>query len=68
MPTCTARLRGLRMEAGLSQNKLARIADLDRTTISNAERGSEVSDLTVAKLAQGLSEASGRAITEGDFT
>lgn len=56
------RVKQLRMQAGLSQNKLARRADLDRSTISNAERGKEVSDLTVRKLEIAFSEVLGRSI------
>jgi DNA-binding XRE family transcriptional regulator len=62
MPKCNGELRKLRLEAGLSQNKLARTADLDRTTISSAERGDEVTDLTLSKLATALSKALGTSI------
>jgi transcriptional regulator with XRE-family HTH domain len=62
MPQCNGDLRKLRLEAGLSQNKLARAADLDRATISSAERGGEVTDLTLSKLAAALSKALGTAV------
>lgn len=45
----------MRLQAKLSQNGLARKADLDRTTVSNAERGLEISELTLSKLASALS-------------
>lgn len=57
------RLKTLRMEAKLSQNQLARKADLDRSTISSAENGKNVSEITVAKLAAALSSVLGRDIT-----
>jgi DNA-binding XRE family transcriptional regulator len=62
MPQCNGELKKLRLEAGLSQNKLARAADLDRTTISSAERGEEVTDLTLSKLATALSRVLGKEI------
>ena len=57
MPRCNGELKKLRLEAGLSQNKLASRSDLDRATISSAERGGEVTDLTLSKLASALSKA-----------
>lgn len=62
MPACTARLRDLRLEAGLSQSKLAQAADLDRTTVSHAEQGLDVSDLTVSKIVKALSVKLGRKV------
>ncbi|WP_319229681.1 helix-turn-helix transcriptional regulator [Draconibacterium orientale] len=48
-------LRDLRIDAGLSQEKLAEIADLDRTYISLLERGLRQPSLsTVFALAQAL--------------
>ena len=64
MPVCSGQLKKLRLEAGLSQNKLARAADLDRTTVSSAERGAEVTDLTVSKLSSALAERLRRPVTE----
>lgn len=55
MPACKANLRELRLQAGLSQSKLAQAADLDRTTVSHAEQGLEVSDLTISKIVKALS-------------
>ena len=56
MPQCNnGQLKTMRLQAKLSQNGLARKADLDRTTVSNAERGLEISELTVSKLAGALS-------------
>lgn len=49
------KLKSLRLKAGLSQSKFARIADLDRGTVEKAESGKSVSELTVAKLAKALS-------------
>ena len=55
MPKCNGQLKTMRLQAKLSQNGLARKADLDRTTVSNAERGVEISELTMSKLASALS-------------
>ena len=62
MPACSARLKDLRIEAGLSQSRLARAADVDRGTVVNAEAGKRISDLSAAKLAKALSSGIGRKI------
>jgi transcriptional regulator with XRE-family HTH domain len=56
-------IKDLRMKAGLSQNKLARLADLDRTTVSNAENGASVSELSLSKLSAALSSKLGREVS-----
>lgn len=61
MPYCIANLKSLRLATGHSQNQFARVADLDRATVSAAENGREVTDLTVVKYAKALTELSGRA-------
>lgn len=49
------RVRQLRKEAGLSQEKLAELTDVHRTYISGLERGRQnISLLTMHKLAQVL--------------
>lgn len=49
------RIRRLREEAGLSQEKLAEETDVHRTYISGVERGRQnISLLTMKKLAQAL--------------
>ena len=63
MPECNGEVRRLRMAAGLSQNKAASRADLDRTTYRKAELGEPVSELTVEKIATGFSEVSGKTVT-----
>lgn len=68
MATCTDKLKQLRLEAKLSQNKLARKADLDRTTVSNAESGKDVSEITLSKLASALTDALGRKIEASSFS
>lgn len=58
------RLHSLRLEAGLSQNRLARFADLDRKTVSDVENGrNSPQEVTFAKLAKALSQALGREIS-----
>jgi transcriptional regulator with XRE-family HTH domain len=49
------RVRKLRLQAGLSQEKLAELADLDRTYISGIERGvRNVSLLNIVEIARAL--------------
>lgn len=49
------RLRALRLERGLSQEKLGQLAGLDRTYVSSAEAGRRnVSLKTIYKLADAL--------------
>jgi transcriptional regulator with XRE-family HTH domain len=62
MPRCTEQLRVLRLKAGFSQNRLAREAELDRATVSNAERGKEIQELSLAKILQVLGRKLGREI------
>tara|TARA_R110000787_G_scaffold61402_2_gene139142 strand:+ start:299 stop:532 length:234 start_codon:yes stop_codon:yes gene_type:complete len=49
------KLKALRLQAGLSRSRFARLADLDRSTVEKAENGKGVSELTVAKLTKALS-------------
>ena len=64
MPQCNGQLKTMRLQAKLSQNGLARKADLDRTTVSNAERGLEISELTLSKLTSALSTELGQEIPQ----
>jgi len=58
------KLLKLRLEAGLSQSKLARAADLDRKTVSDVENGRNTpQDVTFAKLAKALTKILDREIT-----
>lgn len=52
-----SKVKKLRLEAGLSQNHLARLSGLDRATVAKAERGDNVSELTLHKVASALSKA-----------
>ena len=67
MPQCNGHLKALRLEARLSQNALSRKADLDRSTISSAENGGEVSELTFEKLRGTLASELGRKIQDSDL-
>ena len=50
-----ARVKKLRLEKGLSQEKFAQICELDRTYISGVERGiRNISLLNIAKLSEAL--------------
>jgi len=68
MPQCNGQLKTMRLQAKLSQNGLARKAELDRTTVSNAERGLEISELTLSKLTSALSTELGQDITADRLT
>jgi transcriptional regulator with XRE-family HTH domain len=50
-----ARIRELRKEGGLSQEKLAELAELHRTYVSGVERGERNASLTsIARIANAL--------------
>jgi len=67
MPKCNGHIKAMRLEARLSQNALSRKADLDRSTISSAENGGEISELTLEKLRGTLSSELGREIQDSDI-
>ncbi|WP_417676465.1 helix-turn-helix transcriptional regulator [Roseibium sp.] len=62
MPRANKQLRNLRLQAGLSQNQLARRAGLVRTTISKAESGSDVKLRTISEIISALSDLLGREV------
>ncbi len=62
MPSCNANLKTFRLRAGLSLNKLAALASLDRATVTNAEKGKDVTELTISKLSDALSKALGTSV------
>lgn len=66
MPCCTSNLRDLRVKAGFSVNRLAREAGLDRATVSKAEKGTSVQDVTLAKMLRPLGRELGRELTFAD--
>lgn len=61
------RIKSLRLEAKLSVNQFARLADLDRATVSKAEKGCAVSELTLHKIAGALAGQLGRKLTADDL-
>lgn len=61
------RIKALRLEAKLSQNHLARLADLDRATVSKAEKGGAVSELTLHKMAAALSQQLGQPLNPDEL-
>lgn len=65
----TSIVKKLRLEARLSQNQLARLADLDRATVSEVEKGSKTpQELTLSKLAGAFTQKLGKEITIEDLT
>lgn len=68
MPECNGEIKKIRLAAGLSQNKAAGRADLDRSTYRKAELGEPVSELTVEKIATCFSDITGRPVTAAQLT
>ena len=62
-----SKIKSLRLEAKLSLNQFARLADLDRATISKAEKGGIVSELTLHKIAAALSQELDRSLDANDL-
>jgi len=63
-----AHLKAIRKEENLSQEKLALIADLDRTYISGIERGlRNISLINIFKLAEALEIPPSKLFQFGDF-
>lgn len=60
--TFVSKVKKLRLEAGLSQNHLARLSGLDRATVAKAEKGGSVSELTLHKVASALGKALKRSL------
>lgn len=62
-----SRIKALRLEAKLSLNHFARLADLDRATVSKAEKGGTVSELTLHKMAAALSQELDRPLNPNEL-
>jgi DNA-binding XRE family transcriptional regulator len=63
-----SKLRKIRLEAELSQNKLAARAGLDRRTVSDVENHrSDPQDVTLSKLAKALGTKLGRQVEVADI-
>lgn len=58
----TSKIKSLRLQTKLSLNQLARLADLDRATVSKAEKGGAVSELTLHKIAAALGQQLDRSL------
>ncbi|MEI9899114.1 MAG: helix-turn-helix transcriptional regulator [Hyphomicrobium sp.] len=54
-----SKIKTLRLRAGLSQNGLARKANLDRATVAAAEAFKHISDVSLARIATALAVDSG---------
>jgi len=62
-----SRVRGLRLQKGLSQEELAQLAGIDRTYIGGVERGERnLSLLNVKKLADAL-DINAKDLFDDDF-
>lgn len=58
-------IRELRLEQNISQEKLAELSELDRSYLSEIERGIKtISIVTLFKLSKGLNVASSKLISE----
>ncbi len=62
-----SKIKSLRLEAKLSLNQFARLADLDRATVSKAEKGGAVSELTLHKIAAALGQELDRNLEASDL-
>jgi len=62
-----ATLRDLRLEARLSQNALAKLAQVDRMTVDRAESGLPVQDVKAYAIVQALATQLGREIKLDDI-
>lgn len=62
-----SKIKSLRLEAKLSLNQFSRLADLDRATVSKAEKGGVVSELTLHKIAAALGQELGRSLAASDL-
>ncbi len=59
-------LRDLRLQAGLSVNRLAHISGVDRKTVERAEEGLPVQDVKAYAIVRALAQALQRQITLDD--
>lgn len=62
-----SKIKSLRLEAKLSLSQFARLADLDRATVSKAEKGGVVSELTWHKIAAALGQKLDRNLKASDL-
>jgi len=57
-----ATLHELRIEAGLSINRLAQLADVDRNTVTRAEEGRPIQEVKAYAIVQAIARQLGRSI------
>jgi transcriptional regulator with XRE-family HTH domain len=63
-----ASIRRVRMELGISQEKLALVAEVDRSYLGRVERGdNNVAMLTLVKIAQGLNTTVSRLVIDANL-
>lgn len=62
-----SKIKSFRLEAKLSLNQLARLADLDRATVAKAEKGGVVSELTLHKIAAALGRQLDRSLNADEL-
>jgi transcriptional regulator with XRE-family HTH domain len=61
-------LEELRVRAGLSKNRLAALAGIDRGTVRKAEEGQAIQDVKLAKILNALGKELGRDIGANEVT
>ena len=62
-----ATLKDLRLQAGLTVSKLARLADVDRQTVIRAETGTKVVDVKAYQIVKALNAKLGLALKLDDI-
>jgi transcriptional regulator with XRE-family HTH domain len=61
------KLKQYRLQARLSLSQLARLAQVDETTVKRAETGQPVQEVKAFAIAQAISQALGQELTSDDL-